>query len=83
MKKLIAMLLLLSLVGSASALERADWLSPDQYYYQQLSAAHKAAWEHDITNALNYPNQTEYGVDVRHQSLSALTRKPARSGTAA
>lgn len=74
MKKLIAMLLLLSLVGSASALERADWLSPDQYYYQQLSAAHKAAWEHDITNALNYPNQTEYGVDVRHQSLGPMIK---------
>lgn len=74
MRKLIAMLLLLSLVGSASALERADWLSPDQYYYQQLSAAHKAAWEHAITNALNYPNQTEYGFDVRHQALGPMIK---------
>lgn len=74
MKKLIAILLLLSLVGSASALERADWLSPDQYYYQQLSAAHKVAWEHDIANALNYPNQTEYGVDVRHQALGPMIK---------
>ena len=74
MKKLIAMLLLLSLVGSAAALEREDWLSPDQYYYQQLSAAHKAAWEHDIANVLNYPNQTQYSTDIHHQALGPMIK---------
>lgn len=74
MKKLLAALLLLTMLGSASALERADWLSPDQYYYQQLSPAHKAAWEDDITNVLAYPNQTRYAGDVRHQALAPMIK---------
>ena len=73
MKKLIAMLLLLSLVGSASALERADWLSPDQYYYQQLSAAHKAAWEHDIANVLKRKDlATKYQNVLNDNHVHAL-----------
>ena len=74
MKKFLAILLLLSLAGSAAALERADWLSPDQYYYQQLSPEHKAAWEHAITNALSYPDQTLYISDTRHQALGPMIK---------
>lgn len=72
MKRLISLLLLLMLAISASALEPSDWLSPDQYYYQQLSDAHKAAWEHVIANALNYPNQVQAIHDVRHQALGPM-----------
>ena len=74
MKKLTALLLLLTMLGSASALEREDWLSPYQYYYQQLSAAHKTAWEHDIANALAYPNQANAAADVRHQALASMIK---------
>lgn len=74
MKKLLAMLLLLSLFGSAFALEREDWLSPEQYYYQQLSEAHKAAWEHDIANALSYPSQVQSVSDARHQALAPMIK---------
>ena len=75
MKKFLAILVLTSLLfGSmpALALERSEWLSPDQYYYQQLSDEHKIAWEDNITNALAYPNQTQMTRDRRHQALARM-----------
>lgn len=52
---------------------RTTWLSKDQYYYQQLSDAHKAAWEIDIDNVLHYPNQTQAHVkDRRNQALASM-----------
>ena len=61
MKKVLGFALAVLLMGSASALalERSEWISPDQYYYQQLSAEHKAAWEKDITNALSQSKKAE------------------------
>ncbi len=51
------------------------WLSKDQYYYNQLSAAHKKAWDFDITNVLNYPEQTPSSArDVRHQALAPMIK---------
>ena len=74
MKKVLGFALAVLLMGSASALalERSEWLSPDQYYYQQLSAEHKAAWEKDITNALSYPNQKKQNKDRRQQALAKM-----------
>lgn len=76
MKKIISMILLAALALScvpAMALERSEWLSPDQYYYSQLSPEHKAAWETDITNALNYPEQTAAArSDMRMQALASM-----------
>ena len=74
MKKLIALLLMLTLLGSAAALEPSDWLSPEQYYYQQLSAEHKAAWERCIANVLSYPEQTRAASDRRHQALASMIK---------
>ena len=73
-KKILGVTLAALLLGaaSASALERSEWLSPDQYYYQQLSAEHKAAWEKDITNVLSYPNQKKQNKDRRQQALAKM-----------
>ena len=75
MKKTVCMLLLLALlIGStpALALERSDWLSPDQFYYQQLSPEHRAAWENDVSNALAYPDQRKMEKDRRNQALASM-----------
>lgn len=53
--------------------QRNLWLSDDQYYYRQLSAEHKAAWEQDIYNALNYPDQVKAeNWDMRMQALASM-----------
>jgi len=75
MKKVVAILVMLvMLMGCmpAQALERSEWLSPDQYYFQQLSAEHQAAWEIDIANVLAYPNQTKAAKDRRQQALARM-----------
>ena len=75
MKKIFCIVLLLTLsvsIFSALALERSEWLSPDQYYYQQLSPEHKAAWENDINNALAYPDQVKMPKDRRQQALARM-----------
>ena len=75
MKKTVCMLLLLALlIGStpALALERSDWLSPDQFYYQQLPPEHRAAWENDVSNALAYPDQRKMEKDRRNQALASM-----------
>lgn len=75
MKKMLALILLVSLMTigmPALALERSEWLSADQYYYQQLSDEHKLAWENNITNALAYPNQTIKDSNRRHQALARM-----------
>lgn len=76
MKKLLALILTLLYATSLSALalEREAWLSPDQFYYNQLSAEHKAAWEDDIRNALSYPDQTPASQDLRHQALACMIK---------
>lgn len=74
MKKYVSLLMLLAMIATAAALEPAGWLSPDQYYYQQLSAEHKAAWEHVIANVLSYPNQTGAAADYRHQALGPMIK---------
>lgn len=74
MKRMMGLVLAVLLMGcaSASALERGDWLSMDQYYYQQLSDEHKKAWEKDITNALSYPEQKKRNKDRRQQALAKM-----------
>lgn len=74
MKRMIGLALAVLLMGcaSASALERGDWLSADQYYYQQLSEEHKKAWEKDVTNALSYPEQKKRNKDRRQQALAKM-----------
>lgn len=77
MKRMMAMILLLAVIAggnSAFALERSEWLSPDQYYYQQLSGEHKAAWENDIGNVLSYPEQTKIEKNLRHQALARMIK---------
>lgn len=76
MKKILAIVLTLLCVTSTSALALNQdwWLSSDQYYYNQLSEEHKAAWEDDITNVLNYPNQIEAVQDYRHQALACMIK---------
>lgn len=60
--------------GDMDAL-RETWLSKDQYYYQQLSDAHKAAWTIDIENVLHYPDQTQAGTqDLRNQALASMIK---------
>ncbi len=75
MKRLFYILLIAALIASsvpAFALERSEWLSPDQFYYQQLSPEHKAAWENDISNALSYPDQIKQDKERRHQALAPM-----------
>lgn len=77
MKKMTAyVLMLVMLTGSltALALEKEDWLSPDQYYYQQLSEEHKAAWENDVANVLSYPSQRKKTKDRRYQALAPMIK---------
>ena len=73
---LIGMLFCMMLLSSltAFALEKEDWLSPDQYYALQLSAEHRAAWENDVANVLSYPDQTKMAKDRRHQALAAMIK---------
>ena len=75
MKKFLAMIVLAAVICSGTstlALERSEWLSPDQYYYQQLSEEHKAAWENDINNVLAYPDQVIMEKNRRHQALARM-----------
>ena len=77
MKQTAALLLALAMLlcgVTALALERYAWLSADQFYYQQLSPEHKAAWENDIANALSYPEQTKAAQDRRHQALACMIK---------
>lgn len=77
MKRTAALLLALAMLlcgVTALALERDAWLSADQFYYQQLSPEHKAAWEDDITNALSYPEQQKLGQNLRHQALACMIK---------
>lgn len=78
MKTMTALLLTLALLcgvtALALALERDEWLSADQFYYQQLSPEHRAAWENDIANALSYPEQTKAAKDRRHQALACMIK---------
>ena len=51
------------------------WLSKNQYYYQQLSAQHKQAWEVVIRNVLLYPNQSPVSPrDTRRQALGPMIK---------
>lgn len=55
---------------------KAIWLSDNQYYYNQLSAEHKQAFEDCISNTLNYPNQSPAaGSDYRRQALGPMIKK--------
>ena len=77
MKRTAALFLALAMLlcgVTALALERDAWLSADQFYYQQLSPEHKAAWENDIANALSYPEQTKAARDRRHQALACMIK---------
>lgn len=77
MKKFLYALLMIAIIvasPSAFALERGEWLSPDQYYYQQLSPEHKDAWENDINNVLSYPDQMKMDRDRRHQALAPMIK---------
>ena len=77
MKRTAALLLALAMLlcgVTALALERDEWLSADQFYYQQLSPEHKAAWENDIANALSYPEQTKAAQDRRNQALACMIK---------
>ena len=76
MKTTMALLLTLALLcgATALALDVADWLSADQYYYQQLSPEHRAAWADDVANALSYPAQQKAERDRRHQALACMIK---------
>ena len=76
MKTTMALLLTLALLcgATALALDGADWLSADQYYYQQLSPEHRAAWADDVDNALSYPAQQKAERDRRHQALACMIK---------
>ena len=58
----------------ATALAADEWLSPDQYYYQQLSDEHKAAWANDIANVLAYPDQSKAEKNIRQQALASMIK---------
>ena len=77
MKRIFCMLLTAALLLSsisALALEESAWLSPDQFYYQQLSPEHKAAWEKDMANVLSYPEQHKADKDRRQQALASMIK---------
>ena len=77
MKKIFSVILALILIAAAIpalALDRSEWLSPDQFYWQQLSPEHKAAWENDISNVLSYPTQTKMAKERRHQALAPMIK---------
>ena len=82
MRKTLCLLLLLALLmsilpaGAEGLYARENWLSPDQYYYKQLSSfQHQNAWEVIITNALLYPNQrAASGKDYARQALASMIK---------
>jgi len=74
MKRIFCILLLLACCIPALAETRSQWLSPDQFYYAQLSVEHKEAWENDISNVLAYPNQIKMEKDRRHQALACMIK---------
>ena len=77
MKRVMGLLLLCAMLVSSIpvlALEKEDWLSPDQFYYQQLSDEHKAAWEKDIANVLSYPSQRKMTKNRRYQALAPMIK---------
>lgn len=74
MKRIICMFLLLICCIPALAETDSEWLSPDQFYYRQLSDEHKAAWENDISNVLAYPNQIKMEKNCRHQALACMIK---------
>lgn len=78
MKKIFAALLALTLmIGCipAMALSMPEWISPDQYYFSQLSPEHKAAWAINMVNAMNYPNQTKSTArSFYHQALGPMIK---------
>lgn len=62
-------------VDTALEEKKAIWLNPNPYYYPQLSDAHKAAWEKNIENALNYPDQVKASnQDRRYQALASMIK---------
>ena len=82
MRKLLCLTLLMSLLlgctpaRAESLYDRENWLSPDQYYYGQLTSfQHQNAWEVNITNALRYPNQrAASGRDYARQALASMIK---------
>lgn len=85
MKRIISAVLLSALIfcmapcsvraeGSALDAMKSIWLSEDQFFYQQLSPEHKAAWETDIYNALFYPDQKMGAVNMRCQALAKMIK---------
>ena len=84
MKRILRFFLILTLLSVFTlcaaaednlAAQKEIWLSDDQYYYQQLSPEHKAAWETDVANALTYPVQTDAAsVDLRYQALASMIK---------
>ena len=75
MKKTAALVLAMLLCGvAAQAVEQDEWLGADQYYYQQLSPEHRAAWADDIANALSYPEQQKAERNRRHQALACMIK---------
>ena len=51
---------------------KAIWLDSTPYYYNQLSEAHKQAYEVCISNVLNFPHQTSANRDYHHQALGSM-----------
>ena len=74
MKRILCVLLMLAFCVPALAEKRSKWLSSDQFYYQQLSEEHRAAWENDISNVLAYPEQTKMDCERRHQALACMIK---------
>lgn len=80
MKKILCAILTIAMLacccaGMAEGASLESWLSSDQYYYNQLSPEHKAAWAMDIVNAMNYPNQTAaVQQDRRYQALASMIK---------
>ncbi len=84
MKKILSMILLTVLILSFGTVfaeqtvieqRKAAWLSPNQYFYSQLSDEHKAAFEFDIANVLTYPEQTAAAnQDRRMQALASMIK---------
>lgn len=82
-RRIFSLFLILAILGTmfvpfAAAAEtgletlKETYLSADQYYYNQLSPDHKAAWDFVIANVLNYPDQVESGSPNR--KMQALSR---------
>ena len=80
MKKLIAYLLaalmLLGCVPAMAELDAKEWLSPDQYYRNQLTEEFLMAWGCDVVNALSYPEQISASQrDRRMQALAPMIKR--------